>query len=133
MFELDIDLIEPNVQKAHYSSMNMDNILECLSTEGHLSIIQNGQIVFSEDVAVIELYWYISRWYKAGSIKQRLSFIYATIEYIEPILSFSYYKEGQWKVNSPWMKNGTSVIVEEHVLESQVQKIICFLANKLEL
>lgn len=133
MFEMEIVLLEFSVQKAHYSSMKIDDIYEYLSIEGHLVVRQNKQIVFSEDVAAVELYWYISKWYRAESIKRKLSFRYTTVEYVEPILTFSYYHEKHWKVDSPWIKSTASLVVEERALESQVQKLICYLEENLEL
>ena len=133
MFEMDIDLLDSNVQKAHYSSMDIDDVYHYLTIEGHLVVIQNRTKLFSEVVAAVEFYWFLLKWYRSGSIIKKKEFKYATIEYVEPILTFCYYKENQWKVDSPWMKNNTSIIVEEHVLESQVQKIICYLVNNLEL
>ena len=63
----------------------------------------------------------------AGGIHQKLAFRYTTIEHVEPILSFSYDHDQLWKISSPWMKNAADVIVEEHVLASQVNKLMrCF-------
>ena len=128
-----IDLLDSNAQKAHFSTMQIDDIYNYLTIEGHLVVIQNGIEYFSEDVAAAELYWYLLNWYRSESIIKKIEFKYATIEYIEPILTFSYYQEKQWKVNSPWMKNNNSIIIDEHILESQVKRIICYLADNLEL
>ena len=133
MFEMEIVLLEFSVQKAHYSSMKIDDIYEYLSIEGHLTVRQNKHIFFSEDIAAVELYWYILKWYRAESIKRKLPFRYTTVEYVEPILTISYYNERHWKVDSPWIKSTTSLVVEERALESQVQKLICYLAENLEL
>lgn len=133
MFEMEIALLEPSVQKAHYSSMKIDDIYEYLSVEGRLTVRQNKHIYFSEDIAAVELYWYILNWYRADSIKRKLPFRYTTIEYVEPILTISFYHERYWKVDSPWIKSPTTLVVEEHVLESQVQKLICYLTENLEL
>lgn len=124
MFEMDIELLGSNVQKACNSIKTIDDVYEQLSIEGHLEIIQNNQIVFSEDVAAVEFYWYISKWVSVGSINKKLEFRYTTIEHIEPILFFSYYHDKLWKISSPWIKSVTDIIVEEHVLESQVNKLI---------
>ena len=127
MFEMDIKLPGANVQKACHSIRTIDDVYEYLSIEGHLEIIQDDQIVFSEEVAAVEFYWYISKWLSAGGIHQKLAFRYTTIEHVEPILYFSYDHDQLWKISSPWMKSAADVIVEEHVLASQVNKLMrCF-------
>ncbi len=132
MFEMEIALLEPSVQKAHYSSMKIDDIYEYLSIEGHLTICQNKQIVFSEDIAAVEFYWYLLKWYRAEGISRKKSFRYTTVEYVEPILTFSYYHGNQWIVDSPWIKRPTSLVVQENVLKSQVQNLICYFSENLE-
>ena len=133
MFKMDIQLHDSNVQKVYDPIVTIDDVYEYIFIEGHLEIIKNKQIVLSEDIAVVEFYWYISKWYSEGSIKQKLEFRYNTIEHIEPILLFSYYHDKLWKISSPWLKSATDIIVEEHVLESEVNRLICYLEKELEL
>lgn len=133
MFEMKIDLFKQNVHKARYSLMKIDDIYEYLSVEGNLTIIENKQLFFSEDIAVIEFYWYITKWYKADGIKQKNPFRYTTVEYIEPILTFSFDHGNLWIIDSPWKTSHTHLVVEEHTLESQVQKLIDSLAETIEL
>ena len=132
MFEIEIVLHEIGVQKAKFSSMKIDDIYEYLPIEGRLTIRKNNQTIFSEDIAVIEFYWYIFNWYKEEGIERKLPFIYTTVEYFEPILEFTYCHEGYWRVHSPWIKSQTPIIVEEHTLSSQVRKLICYLSENLE-
>jgi hypothetical protein len=54
MFEMDIELLGANIQKACRSIKTIDDVYEQLSIEGHLEIIQNNQIVLSEDIATVE-------------------------------------------------------------------------------
>lgn len=131
MFAMEIALNEPDIPKAHYASMRLDDIYPYLSVEGTLTVAHNDQIVFSEDIAAVEFYWYLANWYGAESIKRKIPFRYATIEYYEPILSFSYSREDQWNVESPWIK-GSPLLVPEDLLESQVQKLLSGLAAVLE-
>lgn len=133
MFEMDIELLGANIQKVCRSIKTIDDVYEHLSIEGHLEIIQNNQIVLSEDIATVEFYWYISKWVSAGGIHKKLAFRYPTIEHPEPILYFSYDHDQLWKISSPWMKSTADVIVEEHVLESQVKKLIRCLEEDQEL
>ena len=132
MFEISLNLLEQNVRKNHYSSMRIDDIYDYISVEGHLTLVQDGQEIFSADVAAIEFFWYISKWYRSESIKRKWPFEYSTVEYFKSILTFSYYREGLWKIDSPWMRSGSSLIVEERVLALQVQKLVCHLAESLE-
>ena len=69
-FEMNIRFLESNVQKACHSIKTIDDVYEYISIEGRLVIKQNEQIMFSEDIAAVEFYWYISKWYNAGGIKQ---------------------------------------------------------------
>ena len=84
MFEIEIVLHELSIQKAKFSSMKIDDIYEYLPIEGRLTIRKNKQTIFSEDIAVIEFYWYIFNWYKEEGIERKLPFIYTTVEYFEP-------------------------------------------------
>ncbi len=131
MFAMEIALNEPDIPKAHYASMRLDDIYPYLSVEGTLTVAYNDQIVFSEDIAAVEFYWYLANWYRAESIKRKIPFRYTTIEYFEPILSFSYSGENQWNVESPWIKS-SPLLVPEALLESQVQKLVSGLAAAFE-
>lgn len=128
-FEMNIRFLESNVQKACHSIKTIDDVYEYISIEGRLVIKQNEQIMFSEDIAAVEFYWYISKWYNAGGIKQKSEFRYTTIEHVEPILFFTYDQDEQWRISSPRMKDAAEIVAEEHILDSQVKKLICCLEN----
>ena len=132
MFEIEVVLPVPGAPKAQYSSMTIDEIYDHISIEGHLTVSLNEQIVFSEDIAAVEIYWYLAKWYRAGGIKRKVPFRYTTVEWVGPILTFSYCHGDHWRVDSPWIKGPASPVVEEYELESQVQKLIGHLAGVFE-
>lgn len=133
MFEMTINLLGPKMQVINHTIITIDDVYQYLSVEGHLEISHNKQIVFSEDVAAVEFYWYIFKWYRVSSIEQKIPFSYNTIEHVEPILYFSHFHDQLWKVDSPWMKTTIPVIADEHALESQVYRLIGYIEKNLGL
>ncbi len=124
MFEIAIDITYPTAQRQDYLSMSIDEIFNYISFDGHLTIINNNQTVFSEDVPVVEFYWYLSKWYREGGIKKKELFKYYTVENDDSVLVFSNDFENRWKISSPWIKTETPCFVTGNELDSQIKKIL---------
>ena len=133
MLEIDILLPNKEIKKAPFSLMNIDEIYDYMYIEGHLNIALDKQVVFSEDIAVIEFYWYIVKWYRQNNLNQNTPFVYSTVEYTEPILTFSIFDNEHWQIRSPWLEVAVPVIVSNYELETQIKKIMCLLTDNLEI
>ena len=91
--------------------------------EATLIIEYNNSIFFSEEVAIVEFYWYISRWYKEISSGINKEFVYSTIEYTKPILTFSNLNDKVWVIDSLWRKSNP-IADDETVIFEQVRNFI---------
>ena len=124
MFTIKIDFLECQPTKASYSKMSLDQIYSFLSWETNLIVAYNNQVLFSEEVAIIEFYWYLAKWYRrylAGNIEP---FIYSTVEHTDPILVFLPQQNRYWKVDSVWKRYDKSTLIKEQELCSEVHKLL---------
>ena len=113
--------------------MTIDEIYNYISFDAQLTIIINNQKVFSEDIAVVEFYWFLSKWYNEYGIKKKESFKYNTVEYEETVLAFSNDYDNRWKISSPWIKSGMPCFVSEDELDYQIQDVINSIASEIEM
>jgi len=64
MFTINIDFLGQQPPRAPYSRMSLDEIYGYLLWEADLTVTYNNQMLFSEEVAIIEFYWYLVNWYR---------------------------------------------------------------------
>ena len=124
MFTINIDFLGQRPPKAPYSRMSLDQIYMYLSWEAGLTVTYNNQILFSEDVAIIEFYWYLVRWYHRYLTGNTDRFVYSTVEHTEPILIFSPQENQYWKIDSVWKQCGQPALIEEKTFHSEVHKLL---------
>ena len=125
MFTININFLGQQPPSAPYSRMSLDQIYSSyLSWEADLTIIYNNQVLFSEDVAIIEFYWHLVNWYRRCFTGDAVQFVYSTVEHTEPILVFSPQQNQYWKIDSVWKQCGTPALIEEQTFHSQVHKLI---------
>ena len=124
MFTIDISFLAQQPPRASYSKMSLDQIYSNLSWEADLTVTYNNQILFSEEVAIIEFYWYLAKWYCEYLSKNIDQFVYCTVEHTEPILIFSPWKNKYWKIDSIWKRCDKPAIIEEQTFCSEVYKLL---------
>ena len=124
MFTININFLGKQPPRASYSRMSLDQIYSYLSWEADLTIIYNNQILFSEEVAVIEFYWYLVKWYHKYLTGNTEQFVYSTIEHPEPILIFSPQQNQYWKIDSIWKQYGKPALIKEKMFHSEVHKLL---------
>ena len=120
MFTINLKFLGDQPPKAPYSRMPIDEIYDYLFWEADLSITYNNRIIFSEEVAIIEFYWYLLRWYRGYLAGNKEQFSYSTVEHTAPILVFSLKQNCYWEIDSVWKKCDKAVLVNEEMLCSEV-------------
>lgn len=122
MFEIKIQYSElPTISNC--LNLSIKDVYNYMEFEATLIIEYNNSIFFSEEVAIVEFYWYISRWYKEISSGINKEFVYSTIEYTKPILTFSNFNDKVWVIDSLWRKSNP-IAVDETVIFEQVRNFI---------
>ena len=124
MFTIDVDFLGQQPPKALYSKMSLDHIYSNLSWEADLTVTYNKQILFSEEVAIIEFYWYLYKWYNEFLLGNIDRFVYSTIEHTEPIVFFYPLGNQYWKIDSIWNRCGKPALIEEQTLCSEVHILL---------
>lgn len=124
MFTININFLEQHPPRAPYSRMSLDKIYGYLLWEADLTVIYNNQILFSEEVSIIEFYWYLVNWYRRYLMGNMDQFIYSTVEHTEPILVFSPQQNQLWKVDSVWKQCDKPALIKEEMLHSEVHKLL---------
>lgn len=124
MFTITIDFLGQQPPSASYSRMALDEIYGYLLWEADLTITYNNQILFSEEVAIVEFYWYLVNWYRRYLAGNADRFIYSTVEHTEPILVFSPQQNQHWKIDSIWKQCDKSALIKEETLLSAVHKLL---------
>ena len=124
MFKIDVKFLEEHPPKAAYSDMSIDEIYCCLSWEAALNITYNNKVLFSEEVAIVEFYWYLVKWYHKCIAGKREPFVYSSVEYTDPILVFLPQPSHCWKIDSIWRRCDTPILVKEEILYSQTRTLI---------
>ena len=124
MFTIDLIFLGEPPPKDSYSSMTIDQVYGCLSWEADLTIVYDNQILFSEEVAIVEFYWYLVNWYRKYLAGNRKAFAYFSIESTEPVLFFSPQEELHWTIDSIWKKCSKPAVVKEKLLCSEVRKLL---------
>ena len=118
--------------KRAYSKMAIDEIYEYISHEAKLTITYNNIIIFAEEIAVVEFYWYISKWYEHCFTVHKKPFIYSTIEHSVPILTFNFHQNGFWEIDSIWKQCVKPVMVPEPLFLSTICKLINQFSSNIE-
>ena len=124
MFTINVKFLGQQPPRAAYSRMSIDEIYSYLSWEANLTITYNNQILLSEEVAIIEFYWYLVNWYRGYLTGSKDQFVYSTVEYTEPILVFDLQQNHYWKIDSPWRQCDKPALIKEEILYSQVHKLL---------
>ena len=124
MFKININFSGQKPTKAPYSRMSIDEIYGYLLWEAELTVTYNNQIIFAEEVAIIEFYWYLANWYRRYLIGNADQFVYSTVEHTEPILVFSPQQNQYWKIDSVWKQCDKPALIKEEILHSEVHKLL---------
>ena len=124
MFAINVNFLRQQPPKAAYSRMSIDEIYGYLSYEADLTIIYNNQVLFSEEVAIVEFYWNLVNWYRKYLTGNKEQFVYSTVEHIEPILVFSRQQNHNWIIDSIWRQCGKPALISEEILSSEVHKLL---------
>ncbi|MBQ8741265.1 MAG: hypothetical protein IJY79_06925 [Clostridia bacterium] len=124
MFTIDIDFLGQQPPRAPYSRMSLDEMYGYLIWEACLTVTYNNQILFSEEVAIIEFYWYLVNWYRRYLTGNAVQFVYSTVEHTEPILVFSPQQNQYWKIDSVWKQCDKPALIKEEILHSEVHKLL---------
>lgn len=120
MFTININFLGDQPPKAAYSRMSIDEIYDYLFWEANLTITYNNRIIFSEEVAIIEFYWYLFRWYHGYLAGNKEQFSYSTVEHTVPILVFSLKQSCYWEIDSVWRQHDKPALIKEEILCSEV-------------
>ena len=128
MFKIHTEYLGLTPCKDAYSEMTIDEIYNYLSMEAVLSIRINNQLLFEEQIAIVEFYWYFTKWYREYSAGNKLSFSYCSVEHVMPIITFTFNRNGNWEVDSIWKHCEKAVLVEDRLFSVEVAK----LAKQLE-
>lgn len=104
-------------------SLSIDEVYSYMKYEAELVIEYGGRVFFSEEVAIVEFYWYICRWYWAVSSGRKEDFLYSTVEHTKPILTFTSLDDKTWIIDSIWRKSDP-ISVEKTNLFEQVSGFI---------
>lgn len=132
MFTIKINFLGDKPPKAAYYRMSIDEIYDYLFWEANLTITYNNRIIFSEDVAIIEFYWYLLRWYRGYLAGNKEQFSYCTVEYTVPILGFALKKSGYWEIDSVWNQCDKPALIKEEILCSEVQLFLVKIMEVIE-
>lgn len=132
MFQITVDFRGHLPNKKHYSKMAIDQIYEYLSCEARLIITYEDKIIFSEEVAIIEFYWYLLNWYNQFKGGRKIPFKYTTVEYVAPILVFSVHGVNCWEIDSIWKCCDEPIIIDNMVFFREIDKLIGVLYTTLE-
>ena len=124
MFTININFLGQQPPKAPYCKMSLDQIYSYLSWEADLTITYNNQILFSQEVAIIEFYWYLIKWYRRYLTGNTDQFVYTTVEYTEPILIFSPQQEQCWKIDSIWKRCDKPILINDKMFHFEVRKLL---------
>ena len=124
MFTINIDFLGQQPPRAPYSRMSLDEIYGYLLWEADLTVTYNNQMLFSEEVAIIEFYWYLVNWYRRYLTGNADQFVYSTVEHTEPILVFSPQQNQYWKIDSIWKQCDKPALIKEEILHSEVHKLL---------
>lgn len=132
MFEINVDLSRHIPPRAAYSRMTIDEIYGHVSWDADLNITNNDQIFFSEEIAIIEFYWYLTDWYRRYHTGNNVPFVYTSVEHTSPILVFLYQNGGIWEIDSPWRQCNTAILIEEQVFHTEIRNLVARLSFALE-
>ena len=124
MLMINVKFLGQQPPKAAYSKMSIDEIYGYLPWEADLTVACNNQILFTEEVAIIEFYWYLINWYRRYLTGNTDKFAYSTVEYTEPILVFSPRQNQYWEIDSIWKKCDKPVVIKEEMLCYEVRKLL---------
>ena len=133
MFTISTKFLGQQPPRAAYSRMPIDEIYDYLSWEADLTIIHENQILFSEEVAIIEFYWYLYSWYHRYLTGHNNQFVYPTVEHTEPILVFSPQPNHYWKIDSIWKRCDEPVLIKEEILHSEVHQLLERMMTTIEI
>lgn len=96
---------------------SIDDVYNYMEYEAELIIEYGDRVFFCEEVAIVEFYWYISRWYNAVSSSEKANFAYSTVEHTKPILTFTRSGDKTWVIDSIWGKGSPVVVGERDLFE----------------
>lgn len=132
MFTISVRFLGQYPPRAAYSKMSIDEIYDYLPWEADLTITYNNQIMFSEEIAIIEFYWYLANWYRKFLVEDKEPFVFATVEHLEPILVFSPQQNRYWTVDSTWRRCDEPALIKEDALYSEVRNLLEKIMSAIE-
>ena len=132
MFTISIGFLGQQPPRASYSKMSLDEVYGHLPWEADLTITYNNQILFSEEVAIIEFYWYLVKWYCRCHTGNASRFDYSTVEHTEPILVFSPQENQYREIDSIWKQCNKPALISEEMLLSEVHELLEGIAVAIE-
>jgi hypothetical protein len=99
--------------------------------DGELKLEVNGEVFFQEDIAILEFYLQLKKWF---SKKVNNSFYYHTLEVEDdenPIIKFVAAGDNYY-LSSPWSKGKLVYIIEASLLEKTVESFVENFSEKLD-
>ena len=132
MFKINYSILSDIPPKKHYSEMSIDSVYQYISYEAQLEIMYDGEILFSEEISIIEFYWYLLNWYKNDYMGNRNPFTYTTVENTEPILTFEFQQDNSWKIDSIWKRCKNPAIVFETDFHTEISNLIIKMSSNIE-
>lgn len=134
MLRIEFNLLkDEEYPKKEYSKMSYGQILLTVPDYEEIEIIffDGDSVFFKEPCALIEFYWFITQWYAKYNKGIYIPFVYETIEFYEPILTFKKMSDSFWQIDSIWKELDHPLIVNEDelisVVDNLVAKLRCFL------
>ncbi|MGX4667838.1 DUF7878 domain-containing protein [Cerasibacillus sp. JNUCC 74] len=99
--------------------------------DGELKLEVNGEVFFQEDIAILEFYLQLKKWF---SKKVNNSFYYHTLEVEDdenPIIKFVAVGDN-YSLSSPWSQGKLVYIIEASLLEKTVESFVEDFSEKLD-
>ena len=132
MFKMDVSVSDISIPKNAYSKMTLDQIYDYMSYDANVVISYKNSVFFEEEVAIVELYWYLCHWYETYQSGMVIPFEFSTIEHTEPILVFSKSGDGHWIMDSIWKHLDDPICMEENDFIDEVKNFLENLCSALE-
>jgi hypothetical protein len=130
---MNVCFLGPKPCKMPYSKMTIDEIYEHIAYDANLSITYNKHVVFAEEIAIVEFYWYLINWSRKFLAGDMIPFVYSSVEHIEPILIFSFLRNDDWEISSIWRKCAKPALIKTQTLRYEVSKLTSELISVLEI
>lgn len=102
--------------------------------EGLLKIMFNDIIFFNQSgILLIEFAILIDKWLKRNKVDEFADFIFETMDYDEPIISFKYLKGDFYKIESIWKETDVVELISKKEIIYAFEKYLVNLEVELKL